>query len=234
MHDFRDKCWFTLNILALQNIVIEGGCSALALQHSTIESTFPSSAKPLRCYNVNHSRTLHFEECWASLGSGERSTLLHHFLADGIEDTAFVFEFLPDCVANAVRNPNIGLTCLLEILVCLLNMLQPAAPGMLANMENCKVIFVNLADMSEFIACVRNRFVFETCVSRCKVRFTGGRVLLEMTGSNWARVNEPNSDITSLAYSVKDVLQKQRTLETQLLQRMGGPLQQRVIETWGV
>ena len=46
--------------------------------------------------------------------------------------------------------------------------------------------------------------MFETCVSRCKVRFTGGRVQLEMTGSNWARVNEPNSDITSLAYSVKD------------------------------
>ena len=162
-----------------------------------------------------------------------------------------------DCVANAVRNPSIGLTCLLEILVCLLNMLQPAAPGLLANMSQCKLILVNLSDMSEFIACVRNpgwvldifrwflcqswlthpndpkrckirgikwikrillrngafspalalprnRFVFETCVSRCKVRFTGGRVQLEMTGSNWARVNEPNSDITSLAYSVKD------------------------------
>eukprot|EP00438_Fugacium_kawagutii_P006981 Skav233378 [mRNA] locus=scaffold1038:88631:89149:+ [translate_table: standard] len=147
----------------------------------------------------------------------ERSTLLHHFLADGIEETAFVFEFLPDCVANAVRNPNIGLTCLLELLVCLLNMLQPAAPGMLANMSHCKLILVNLSDMSEFIACVRNRFVFETCVARCKVRFTAGRVQLEMTGSNWARVNEPNSDTTSLAYSVKDVLQKQRTLETQLL-----------------
>jgi len=157
------------------------------------------------------------EECWAALGSGERSTLLHHFLADGIEETAFVFEFLPDCVANAVRNPSIGLTCLLEILICLLNMLQPAAPGLLANMSQCKLILVNLSDMSEFIACVRNRFVFETCVSRCKVRFTGGRVQLEMTGSNWARVNEPNSDITSLAYSVKDVLQKQRTLETQIL-----------------
>lgn len=159
------------------------------------------------------------EECWAALGSVERSTLLHHFLADGIEETAFVFEFLPDCVANAVRNPNIGLTCLLEILVCLLNMLQPAAPGLLANMSQCKLILVNLSDMSEFITCVRNRFVFETCVSRCKVRFTGGRVQLEMTGSNWARVNEPNSDITSLAYSVKDVLQKQRTLETQILQQ---------------
>ena len=61
-----------------------------------------------------------------------------------------------DCVANAVRNPNIGLTCLLEILVCLLNMLQPAAPGLLANMSQCKLILVNLSDMSEFITCVRN------------------------------------------------------------------------------
>lgn len=103
--------------------------------------------------------------------------------------------------------------------------------------------------MSEFIACVRNRFVFETCVSRCKVRFTGGKVQLEMTGSNWARVNEPNSDITSLAYSaprlfgllfevvetgteVKDVLQKQRTLETHLLQGKDGSRPR--VETWGV
>ena len=144
---------------------------------------------------------------------------------------AFVFEFLPDCVANAVRNPAIGLTCLLELLVCLLNMLQPAASGMMANMPNTKVILVNLSDLSEFIACVRNRFIFETCVSRCKVRFSNGRVQLEMTGSNWARVNEPNSDITSLAYSVKDVLQKQRSLETQLLKglRVGSGL-----DTFGV
>ena len=35
-------------------------------------------------------------------------------------------------------------------------MLQPAAPGLLANMSQCKLILVNLSDMSEFIACVRN------------------------------------------------------------------------------
>lgn len=28
-------------------------------------------------------------------------TLTDHFLADGIEEVAFVFDFLPDCVANA-------------------------------------------------------------------------------------------------------------------------------------
>ena len=29
---------------------------------------------------------------------------------------------------------------------------------------------VDLSDMSEFIMCVNNHFVFETCVSRCKIR----------------------------------------------------------------
>jgi len=30
----------------------------------------------------------------------EKQTLTNHFLADGIDEVAFVFEFLPDCVAN--------------------------------------------------------------------------------------------------------------------------------------
>ncbi|CAJ1448056.1 unnamed protein product [Effrenium voratum] len=186
----------------------------------------------LACLARVEDRTAYrqLQECWCSLGAVERLALTQHFLADGLEETAFVFEFLPDCVANAVRNQNIGLACLLEMLVCLLNMLQPAAPSMLANLKDARVILVNLSDMSEFIACVRNRFVFETCVSRCKVRVSGGRVQLEMTGSNWARVNEPNSDITSLAYSVKDVLQKQRNLETHLLRGSGA----RKPDTWRV
>ena len=46
----------------------------------------------------------------------EKRALTNHFLADGIEETAVVFEFLPDCVANAVKNPVVTLTGLLEIL----------------------------------------------------------------------------------------------------------------------
>ena len=33
-------------------------------------------------------------------GAEEQQTLTDHFLADGIDEVAFVFEFLPDCVAN--------------------------------------------------------------------------------------------------------------------------------------
>lgn len=73
--------------------------------------------------------------------------------------------------------------------------------------------------MSEFIAAVQNRFVFQTCVSRwpqgpselpkilrCKYHFSENRVRVEMTGGNWGRTNDPDTDMTSLAYIVKDGL----------------------------
>eukprot|EP00913_Durusdinium_trenchii_P035467 g33192.t1 len=51
---------------------------------------------------------------------------------------------------------------------------------------------------------VQNRFVFQTCVSRCKYHFSGDRVRVEMTGGNWGRTNDPDTDMTSLAYIVKE------------------------------
>lgn len=71
--------------------------------------------------------------------------------------------------------------------------------------------------MSEFIAAVQNRFVFQTCVSRCKYHFAGDRVRVEMTGGNWGRTNDPDTDMTSLAYIVKDVLMKQQVMEAYIM-----------------
>lgn len=39
--------------------------------------------------------------CISFVAAKERMTLTDHFLADGIDEVAFVFDFLPDCVANA-------------------------------------------------------------------------------------------------------------------------------------
>eukprot|EP00437_Effrenium_voratum_P066545 CAMPEP_0181503148 /NCGR_PEP_ID=MMETSP1110-20121109/56763_1 /TAXON_ID=174948 /ORGANISM="Symbiodinium sp., Strain CCMP421" /LENGTH=68 /DNA_ID=CAMNT_0023631833 /DNA_START=38 /DNA_END=241 /DNA_ORIENTATION=- len=66
-----------------------------------------------------------------------------------------------------------------------------------------KVIPVDLSEMAEFIAVVQNRFVFLTCVSRCQLQFVGQRVLLKMTGGNWGRIADPDSDMTSLAYTLQ-------------------------------
>lgn len=128
---------------------------------------------------------------------------------------AFVFEFLPDCVANAMKNPIVTLLGLLEVLEELLQTLQPAV-AMNPDLKDAKIINVDLADMSEFISCVQNHFVFETCVSRCKIRFAGRRAHCEMTGGNWGRIHEADSDLTSLAYCVRDVMQRQQTVESHL------------------
>lgn len=82
-----------------------------------------------------------------------------------------------------------------------------AMPGEVAK-EN--LIPVDLLDMSEFITAVQNRFVFQSCVSRCSFRVSGTRVNVEMTERNWGRTNDPDSDLTSLAYEVKGILANQQ------------------------
>lgn len=153
---------------------------------------------------------------WDSLGSREQAVLVDHFLCDGLEDRALVLEFLPACMANAKTNSLVGLTILLEVLVDLLSNLWPTVLSM-PMADATQMIAVDLSDMSEFIAAVQNRFVFQTCVSRCKYHFAGDRVRVEMTGGNWGRTNDPDTDMTSLAYIVKDVLMKQQVMEAYIM-----------------
>jgi len=153
---------------------------------------------------------------WDSLGAREQSFLVQHFLSDGLEERALVLEFLPACVANAKTNSLVGLTILLEVLVDLLSNLWMAVESM-PNLKGVQMIPVDLSDMGEFIAAVQNRFVFQTCVSRCKFHFVDERVRVEMTGGNWGRTNDPDTDMTSLAYIVKDVLMKQQVMESYIM-----------------
>jgi len=159
---------------------------------------------------------LQLRAAWDALKARERAALTDHFLADGIEEQAFILEFLPNCVANSKANNTVGLTGLLGVLVDLLNNLRLSMDSM-PDME--KVIPVDLSEMAEFIAVVQNRFVFLTCVSRCQLQFIGQRVHLKMTGGNWGRTTDPDSDMTSLAYTLQDILQKQEVLEAYIMRR---------------
>ena len=151
---------------------------------------------------------------WLALGTRERSSLTDHFLADGIEERAFNLEFLPNCVGNAKANPLIGLTLLLDVLTDLLASLRTKAA---MNPKMPKLVSVDLSDMGEFISAVRNRFVFATCISRCQMKFHQGRVRIEMTGGNWGRATDSDSDLTSIAYTLQDLVIKQQRLEERLL-----------------
>mmetsp|Transcript_57274 Transcript_57274/g.133948 ORF Transcript_57274/g.133948 Transcript_57274/m.133948 type:complete len:1188 (+) Transcript_57274:58-3621(+) len=152
---------------------------------------------------------------WDSLGHRERNTLTDHFLADGIEDRAYVFEFLPACVERAQKNPIIGLSMMLEVLVDLLSNLGLAMAN-LAIDPTQKIVYVDLSDMGEFVAVVQNRFVFQTCMARAKFHVVEDRVRVEMTGGNWARTGDVDSDMTTLSYSIKDVFMRQQALESLL------------------
>eukprot|EP00439_Symbiodinium_sp_Y106_P044031 s753_g5.t1 len=162
------------------------------------------------------------QKAWALLGSRDRATLVHHLLADGIQRRAVILEFLPDCVQKSKTNAAVGLTRLFEVMVDLLDnlstVLQQSAE---------KVVLVDLSDLKNFIEVVQNSFVFSTCISRCKLRrseervsgqmgLTRQRIQLEMTSGNWSRTNEADSDLSNLAYRVRDVLQKQHLILSQL------------------
>lgn len=95
-------------------------------------------------------------QSWELLGLRERNTLVRHFLADGIDEHAFVCEFLPDCVAKARDNRHIGLPLLLEVLVNLIEHLQ-GVETKTSSEHQVKMISVNLSDMAEFIPIVQNR-----------------------------------------------------------------------------
>ncbi|OLP95509.1 hypothetical protein AK812_SmicGene22362 [Symbiodinium microadriaticum] len=148
---------------------------------------------------------------WQALGARERTSLTDHFLADGIEEPAWVFEFLPNCVANAQANPVVGLTALLDVLTDLLYNLRSFDKS-----GKPSLMLVDLSDMGEFIAAVQNRFVFMTCISRSQLSIEKSRVRVEMSGGNWGRTTDPDTDLTSIAYTLQDLVQKQQFVEERL------------------
>jgi len=150
---------------------------------------------------------------WQALGARERTSLTDHFLADGIEEPAWVFEFLPNCVANAQANPVVGLTALLDVLTDLLYNLRS-----LDKSGKPSVMLVDLSDMGEFIAAVQNRFVFLTCISRSQLSIEKSRVRVEMSGGNWGRTTDADTDLTSIAYTLQDLVHKQQFVEERLSQ----------------
>eukprot|EP00930_Biecheleria_cincta_P034213 TRINITY_DN23661_c0_g1_i1.p1 TRINITY_DN23661_c0_g1~~TRINITY_DN23661_c0_g1_i1.p1 ORF type:complete len:1192 (-),score=165.37 TRINITY_DN23661_c0_g1_i1:274-3816(-) len=161
---------------------------------------------------------MEIQDTWNGLSRNKREILMNHFLADGITHRAFLLKFLPLCIGNALVNPLVKLHSFFEVLVELLQMLavfvdyEPA-------LSDTKLIQVDLADFADFIKIVQNRYVFETCISRCQFRVIGSQTYIDMSHKNWSRCNEPETDMTSLAHSVKDVLNRFEVFEAAVTKR---------------
>jgi len=170
----------------------------------------------LACLSRVHDRQAFIcvQHAWMELDSKERATLVDHFLADGIQHLAIIFTFLPDCIQNSMVNPSVGLTRLLKVLVAMLLHLRALMTDKVVH----KIIYIDLSDFSEFITAVKNTFIFQTCISRCKLDVAAGiqraHLNLEMTSNNWSRINEVDSDLMSVSHKVREILDKQRVFES--------------------
>lgn len=145
---------------------------------------------------------------WQACSSSERKLLVEHFLMDGIQERAFVLQFLPDCISCARANALLGLTVLLQVLVDLLSNLFPAVENMPV-LRRRQIVTVDLSDLSAFAAAVRNRFIFRTCISRCKFHCTQTAILVQMADENWTRAHQQENDFSNLAYGLRDILVQQ-------------------------
>ncbi|CAJ1432771.1 unnamed protein product [Effrenium voratum] len=151
----------------------------------------------------------------------EREELVKNFLADGIHSRAFVFEFLPLCFERAMKNAFVTVPRLLEVLVELLRAVRALAGPSFKG----QTVPVDLSDLAAFILMVQNSYVFQTCLSRSKLKCTDGRFILEVTQDNWRRVSEPHGDMVMLAHSVREMAQSQRREKESLEMEVGTPLQ---------
>ena len=159
---------------------------------------------------IRSAAELHvLQHAWQACSPTERSLLVDHFLMDGIRDRAFVLQFLPDCISNARWNPVVGLTVLLQVLVDLISNLIPAVSNM-PKLNGRKIVRVDLSDLSAFAAAVRNRFIFRSCISRCKLSSSKATVIIQLSDDNWTRANQEETDFSNLAYAVRDLLVQKR------------------------
>eukprot|EP00931_Biecheleriopsis_adriatica_P030349 TRINITY_DN17897_c0_g1_i6.p1 TRINITY_DN17897_c0_g1~~TRINITY_DN17897_c0_g1_i6.p1 ORF type:complete len:401 (+),score=58.00 TRINITY_DN17897_c0_g1_i6:134-1204(+) len=162
---------------------------------------------------MKDNTTFHYLKArWLSLDSKVRKTLTCNLLSDGMEQRAFVLEFLPQCIAHVMSSAALDLAALLEVIAELLDNLE-AMVDTSSDIVSDQLIQVDLSALVELAAAVKRRYVFKTCVARCKVRFRTGRIHLSMTAENWNRINEPDSDMTLLARGVDELVHRVRCIE---------------------
>eukprot|EP00930_Biecheleria_cincta_P070474 TRINITY_DN58113_c0_g1_i1.p1 TRINITY_DN58113_c0_g1~~TRINITY_DN58113_c0_g1_i1.p1 ORF type:complete len:1205 (+),score=191.75 TRINITY_DN58113_c0_g1_i1:102-3716(+) len=145
---------------------------------------------------------------WDLLTARDRTILMQHFLAGGINESAIVFEFLPLCLERAKSNPHVTVPVLLVLLVALIDKLP--IPDDMSLPHGSKVLFVDLSDLAAFLQMVQNRTVVQSCIACAKLKFAHSRVYVQMTAENWSRTHETDSDAAVLAYGIQELLHRQK------------------------
>jgi len=95
---------------------------------------------------------------WNHLAPEDKPVLIDHLLADGIDEPAIIFEYLPNLLANCRRNTILGLHSGLCLLV---NFVRMCHARLSTELAARKMAMVNLSDVAIFADKVRNAHAFE-------------------------------------------------------------------------
>jgi len=147
------------------------------------------------------------ENAWHQLDEHQQGVLTNHFLASGIQAPAIVFEFLPLCLEHARNNPHVSIPAFLDVLVSLIEAIWVTS-------TSSKITRIDLSNFAAFISSVQKPFIFQTCLSRSKLRLLKqADFQLDMTEGNWNRINEAQSDMEVIASSVQTIIHRHRRKE---------------------
>jgi len=146
------------------------------------------------------------QEDWSRLSVPDRETLIQHFVADGISTLAFAFTFLPAYLANAKRNPAVGMHRALTVLVELIEALQRDG---YAEKIGARMLTVNLQELADFAATAQSAGAFmvvhvHSSLSRRKGALDfviSARHKQDASQPNWS--DDPTNEIRALMRRVE-------------------------------
>eukprot|EP00930_Biecheleria_cincta_P083710 TRINITY_DN73228_c0_g1_i1.p1 TRINITY_DN73228_c0_g1~~TRINITY_DN73228_c0_g1_i1.p1 ORF type:complete len:1286 (-),score=224.23 TRINITY_DN73228_c0_g1_i1:69-3902(-) len=150
---------------------------------------------------------------WNSLEHSQRLSLQDLFLGDGMNSLGLCFLYLPQCLANAKTNQSVGMLAMLELLVDLTDIVRTRLSLSLDFSDGPAVPrTVNLADLAAFTLEVKSKFIFFSSVDHVHlVQRADVQHDLQMTSTNWTRVDDEDSGMTSTSGSLRSI---HRTLFT--------------------
>jgi hypothetical protein len=187
------QCLVTSTPCAIYWTYVAGYGRALNLPLDTVEHmALARFACLLRATKDSDCAIMH--GTWEKLNRHDKSVLIDNFLADGIEQPALFFLFLPTYFDNARKNPVIGLHRALIVLIDLIELFQQGALG------NAPTMKVDLSVLCSLARDALDTSAFELFVERLSVEFREGEVKFEYRSG---QVDEKMAKLDAVTREVK-------------------------------
>eukprot|EP00931_Biecheleriopsis_adriatica_P098367 TRINITY_DN7230_c0_g1_i4.p1 TRINITY_DN7230_c0_g1~~TRINITY_DN7230_c0_g1_i4.p1 ORF type:complete len:1171 (-),score=189.12 TRINITY_DN7230_c0_g1_i4:173-3412(-) len=127
------------------------------------------------------------QETWTGLPGADRRILTDFFLADGLQERAYMLTFLPLYFANSKSNKSVGLRLALTVLVDLLDMMKAAGCDKVIEGTGA-TIRVDISDVAAYAKEVKAPRAFEAIPAYTKLEEIREGMKLVVSFLHWQRV----------------------------------------------